>query len=122
MDRPAACGKGADPREAEHRRVHIRQRALRLPRRRRMPTPEVRSMSRAIQVKGVPLPSEQIPQANKIARVIDYVLLANQGATLSFSDEERDRHYHSHAAILLGFLDKHGVPTAAGRALAKIDD
>jgi Bacterial RNA polymerase, alpha chain C terminal domain/Sigma-70, region 4 len=76
----------------------------------------------AAQVEARPLESEQVPQANRLDRVVARVREAMGAAGGSADGALRDAHYYSQAAQVLGLLDGAHEPTAEGRAVVHADE
>lgn len=68
-----------------------------------------------------PLTSQDVPQANKVERVLDLTLTVVNGVeptAEALGLHHRDVRYYAHAAFVLGLLDRDGQPTPIGETFA----
>jgi hypothetical protein len=68
-----------------------------------------------------PLGSQDVPQANKVERVLDLTLTVVNGVEPTAEElglHQRDVRYYAHAAFVMGLLDRDGHPTPIGEAFA----
>ncbi|MFW6052129.1 MAG: hypothetical protein ACODAU_13205 [Myxococcota bacterium] len=69
------------------------------------------------------LTSHDVPQANKVERVLDLTLALVNGAEATAQAlglHARDLRYYAHAAFVLGLLDRDGQPTPIGEAFTAL--
>jgi Sigma-70, region 4 len=73
-------------------------------------------------VSSSPIGPHSVPQADRLDRIVDVVRAIFRADSSLSAWNERDRHYHTQAARILGLLDDEAEPTELGRTAANQSD